>query len=52
MCVTTLRFQLACFSLTSENLLYKELHFHVLYLISLQLTLKYTNIPKGFCLCM
>lgn len=46
-----LHFQLACFSLTSENLLYKELHLHILYLTLFELTLKYTDIPKDFFLC-
>lgn len=40
----------ACFSLTSENLLYEQLHFHILYLILFEFTLKYTNIPKYFFL--
>lgn len=38
----------ACFSLTSENLLYEQQHFHILYLILFEFTLKYTNIPKDF----
>lgn len=44
----SLRFLLARFNLRSENLLYKGLHFQILYLISSDLTWKYTKIPKDF----